>query len=412
LSNPAALLEALKKAIAFEPHKDRVGNLSWGKGTLDGKAVRLALVENRFASGSIGHAEADRLAALFKIAAREKAPTILYLDSAGAKISEGLKALGGFRAVYRAGLEAVSSGAHLAVVLGVNCFGGSSMLAHLAPRRLFSPQTKLAMSGPAILAAAAGMDALDEMFRAMADAALIASARAKASPGNYVWEPATDVGAWLRETFADATDPRARHGALAPRIAKEQSPPLEAVQRQDLQRIYDGGYEAHEGGGLLAGKGKRGEDEEAFIGLVGHKPVGAARAWRFAELGWKLAEHPPARVEVYLDCASHSPRLEDERIVLSEFIAGMSRPLAALRLKGSHVGLTILTQAGGGVYVALAAPASRVATLYGAEIQVLPGAAVAAILGGENPDAVPAFEGYKEAGVAEEELKLGLVKGA
>jgi len=76
------------------------------------------------------------------------------------------------------------------------------------------------------------------------------------------------------------------------------------------------------------------------------------------------------------------------------------------------VGLTILTQAAGGVYVALAAPASRVATLYGAEIQVLPGAAVAAILGGENPDAVPGFESYKEAGVAEEELKVGLVKGA
>ena len=43
---------------------------------------------------------------------------------------------------------------------------------------------------------------------------------------------------------------------------------------------------------------------------------------------------------------------------------------------------------------------------------MLPGAAVAAILGGENPDAVPAFDNYKEAGVAEEELKLGLVKGA
>ena len=412
MSNPAALLEAVKKAIAFEPHKERVGNLAWGKGTLDGKPVRLAMVENRFASGAIGGAEAERLAALFKIAARERSPLVLHLDSAGAKISEGLKALGAFRTVYRAGLEAVASGSHLAAVLGANCFGGSSMLAHLAPRRLFSPQTRLAMSGPAILAAAAGMDALDEMFRAMADAALVAGARAKASPGNEVWEPGMDVAAWLRETFADTGDPRARHAALAARIAKDHAAPLEPVTRKDLERIYDGDYEAREGEGLLAGKGKRGGEEEAFIGLVGHKPVGAARAWRFAELAWKLSDQAPARVEVYLDCASHAPRLEDERIVLSEFIAGMSRALAALRLKGSHVGLTILTQAGGGVYVALAAPASRVASLHGADIQVLPGAAVAAILGGENPDTVPAFENYKEAGVAEEELRVGLVKGA
>jgi hypothetical protein len=121
-------------------------------------------------------------------------------------------------------------------------------------------------------------------------------------------------------------------------------------------------------------------------------------------------DQAPARVEVYLDCASHAPRLDDERIVLSEFIAGMSRPLAALRLKGAHVGLTVLTQAGGGVYVALAAPASRVASVYEADIQVLPGAALAAILGGENIDKAPGFDAYRESGVAEEEIKLGLVK--
>jgi hypothetical protein len=46
-----------------------------------------------------------------------------------------------------------------------------------------------------------------------------------------------------------------------------------------------------------------------------------------------------------------------------------------------------------------------------ADIQVLPGAAVAAILGGENIDAAPGFDAYRDAGVAEEELKIGVVKG-
>ena len=62
-------------------------------------------------------------------------------------------------------------------------------------------------------------------------------------------------------------------------------------------------------------------------------------------------------------------------------------------------------------FVALAAPASRVTSLHGADIQVLPGAAVAAILGGENPETVPDFDAYRAAGVAEEELKIGLVPG-
>jgi len=65
-------------------------------------------------------------------------------------------------------------------------------------------------------------------------------------------------------------------------------------------------------------------------------------------------------------------------------------------------------QAGGGVYVALAAPARRVTSLYGADIQVLPGAAVAAILG-ESRESAPAFDDYRAAGVADDELKLGFV---
>jgi hypothetical protein len=60
------------------------------------------------------------------------------------------------------------------------------------------------------------------------------------------------------------------------------------------------------------------------------------------------------------------------------------------------------------VYVALAAPARRIASIHGAEIQVLPGAAVAAILG-ESRESTPAFDDYRSAGVADEELKLGLV---
>ena len=49
--------------------------------------------------------------------------------------------------------------------------------------------------------------------------------------------------------------------------------------------------------------------------------------------------------------------------------------------------------------------------MYGADIQVLPGAAVAAILG-SNRESAPTFAEYRAAGVAEREIKLGLVPGA
>lgn len=413
---PQLLADAVREALGYEPQGAPAGNVTVGRGTLDGRNVRVALIENRLASGSLGSVEAERLGALLRIVARERTPLVVCLDSAGAKVSEGLKALGAFRALFRTGLDAALAGAPIAMALGRNCYGGASMLAHLAPQRLFSPNTQLAMSGPAILASAAAASPTDEMFRAMAETALSPAARVEANSANSLWTPGMDVAAWLRLALAPradaATSLRFRHEALTARVERRPADaPWEPVRRRDLERIYDGGYEARESQGLLQGEGRRGDAPESFIGVVGKAPLGIARAWRFADAIWRHTERAPQRLEVFLDCASHAPRLEDERAVLTEFIVDMSFALAILAARGTRVGLTVLGKAGGGVYVALAAPVHRVASVYGADIQVLPGSAVAAILG-ESSDAVPSFDDYRPAGVADEEIKLGIVPGA
>jgi hypothetical protein len=405
------LATALREAVGFEAVGEAAGNLTVGRGTLEGRPLHVALAENRAASGSLGARESQRLAAVFRIVAAERSSLVLFLDSAGAKVSEGLGALGAFRTLYRAGLEAAFSGAPMTALLGRNCYGGSSMLAHLAPQRLFSPGTQLAMSGPSILAAAAGMSAIDDMFRAMAEAAMSPASRARASSANSVWDGKTPPAAWLRDALVPRGDvaaaARARHEALQLRIAGTPARAAEPVRRRDLEKMYQA-YEVREGDGILAGSGTRDGAEEAIAGIVGKSPLGAARAWRFAEAVWRHCDAPPARLEVMLDCATHAGRLDDEKVVLSEFIVDMAFALFALGARGTHVGLTILGRAGGGVYVALAAPARRVASVYGADIQVLPGSAVAAILG-ESHDSAPGFDEYRDAGVADQEIKLGIV---
>ena len=415
MSTPS-LRDALVADLAFAAAGEPAGNVTAGHGTLDGRRVHVALVENRVASGAIGTLEARRLGAVFDVAAAERAPVVLFLDSAGAKVSEGLRALGSFRALYRSGLDAALKGVPIAAALGRNCFGGSSMLAHLAARRLFSPGTQLAMSGPAVIASASGMNPLDDMFRAMAEATLSAAARARASAANSVWDPSTGPSAWLREVLAEAGDPvarlRARHEALASRFERPLAQrPFEGVRRKDLEKIYDGGYEARECEGILEGRGSRGGVEERFVGLVGKGVLNAARAWRFSEIVWGLAASAPARLEVYLDCASHAARLDEEKMVLTEYVVDMGAALASLGSGGASIGLTVAGKAGGGVYVALAAPAARVSSVYGADIQVLPGSAVAAILG-QASESTPAFADYRAAGVAEQEIKLGIVPGS
>jgi malonate decarboxylase beta subunit len=409
----SSLLEALRTTLGFEAHGSAAANVTVGKGSLDGRPVRVALIENRIASGSIGRAEVAKLGPLLAIVARERSPLVLYLDSAGARVSEGLEALGAFRQLFRETLAARSAGAPLAVALGRNCFGGASMLAHVGARRLFSPETQLAMSGPAILAQAAGTSALDEVFRAIADATIGSAARARASDTNTVWSPDTDVAAWLRTALVADAQPWATllacHESLRLRLEKGLTTLApESIRRKDLERLFGEGYQVSECDGLITGEAMRGGAAVPVLGLVGKSPVGAERAWRFAEAAWQHASRPPQRLEVLLDCETHAAKLDDEKRVLSEFIVDMGAALAAVAARGCHVELTILNRAGGGVYVALSAPASRVAVVHGANIQVLPGAAVASILGSSRDEVGDAAE-YRRAGVADDEHKLGLL---
>lgn len=408
-----SVLDALKAAIGYEAIGEPAGNVAVGRGTLARRPLHVALVENRTASGSIGSVEAKRLGALFQVVARERSPLVLFLDSAGAKVSEGLAALGAFRRLYGAGLAAAASGAPMAAILGRNCFGGASMLAHLAPRRLFSPATQLAMSGPSVIAASAGMNVFDEMFRAMAEASISAASRAKTNAANSLWEPAMALDAWLAEMLGASRDSDRewveRHAVLGARFGKERgAPPWEAVRRRDLERLYAEGCELREAAGLIEGQGRTPAGEERVLGIVGKAPLGAERAWRFADAAWRLVRTPPPRVRVLLDCATHAARLDDERIVLTEYIVGMGAPLHLLGARGTRVELTVLGEAGGGVYVALAAPADHVSAVHGARIRVLPGSALTAILGEAPEEGANAAE-YLAAGVADEELKLGLV---
>jgi hypothetical protein len=178
------------------------------------------------------------------------------------------------------------------------------------------------------------------------------------------------------------------------------------MDRKLLDGLFPGGWDIDEADGVLAGEAGIESSREAVLGLVRRAPAGAAAAWRLADAAWRLGRNAPPRVRVLLDCATHAGRLEDERIVLSEFIVDMASALAALA-RQSHLELTVTGEAGGGIYVALAAPARVVSAVHGAAIRVLPHAAIAAILG-QDRDAAPNAATYAAAGVAERELRLGI----
>jgi acetyl-CoA carboxylase carboxyltransferase component len=408
--SPQALLAAVKEETHFEPHGDPTGNLTLGRGTIDGKPLRVALVESRIASGSLGVAECAILAKFFRVVALEKSPLILFLDSAGARVSEGLPALGAFRTMFGAALATAASGVPMVSILGNNCFGGASMLAHLARVRIFSPNTVLAMSGPSILAQAAGTTALDESFRAIANAAIGAKARARTVQRNRICDDTVALGELLRGALDEAATEEAvetRHRMLKERLGKVHEVfQGTSLQRRDLDKLFPEGYRLHEQHGVVTGDARYDGVDHDVLGFIGGKPLGAVHAWQLADLAWQLARSSSRPVILLLDCDGHSTQLDDEELVLSDYLADLSLAFAASRERGLTT--VVLRKAGGGVYVAFASPANKVELVHGGEIQVLPGSAIASILG-QNVAIKPEFNDYLKAGVAEEELRLGLV---
>lgn len=394
----------LKSHTGFQPIGDPVGNLTLGRGQLQGKPVHVAIVEARIASGSLGAKESDKLASLFKVVAAQKSPLLMYLDSAGARVSEGLPALGAFRHMYRAALAMAASGAPVAAVCGANCFGGASMLASLAGTRYFSNNTRLAMSGPAILAQSAGVSVLDEMFQAMSQAAIGKDSRVKLGAGNAAMDKS------LAPQAADSA--AARHAELGARLSGlsggKAGNGVEKIERKDLAKLYPEGYEVQERGGVVSGVARHQGSEVALLGVINGKLMGAAAAWAMADAAWKHAANPPAGLHVLVDCESHSTSMDDERVMLSAYLANLAAALQALGRGGTLIETTVLGKLGGGVYVALAAPSEAVNLVYGTHIQLLPGQAIASILGDAAPDKFE-FADYRKSRVADQEFKLGLV---
>ena len=373
MSNP------FQQAVAFSPSNngESIGNLTLGRGRIDGQNVHVAMIENKLASGALGVAECDKLASLFTVAAATAAPVVMFIDSAGVRVSEGLPALGAFRRMYAAALKADAAGSRMACVLGAHCFGGASMLAALCGARYFANHTRLAMSGPSILAATAGLSALDAAFHAVALPASVALS--------------------------------ARHQMLGARLAAAKLTPTgqtESVQRKDLTALYPGGYAINQTNGMVQGTA----GDIAIVGSIDRQPLTAARAHALAACFWNMGDpaHTPVKtLHVLVDCEAHSSSLEDEKVMLSMYLADLAHALQALQRRGTRVETIVLGKLGGGTYVALAAASSAVHVIHGKEIQLLPGRAIAAILG-DSTAAKPEFSDYVRAGVAERELKIGL----
>lgn len=359
--------EALLDPGALEAQSS-AGSLWLARGRLALRPVLLAVTDRTRAGGALGAAESGALRNLLSQACRDGQAVVLLLESAGAKLDEGLSALGAFRRLFAAALEARLAGVPMAAVITGDCFGGASLLACACAQRFALAGARFGLSGPGIIQALGGVTELDASDRDAVQRLLGVSAR---------------HGARLFERICDDNGPALRT-ALSGLLAARPTIDLHAEHRRLRERLTKAGVAVHAPG-------------DAWRAFGSGRAVGALECWLAADA---VLDRPAEDLAITLDSPGQATTRLDEAVGLSQYVAHLALCLASFRAGGGRLRLRLGGEAAGAIYVALAAPADRVSASRSTLVRTLPPRAVAEVL--RTPAAEESIEAALTAGVVDE----------
>jgi malonate decarboxylase beta subunit len=141
-----------------------------GSASLAGHAVFVAAQEGEFMGGGVGEVHGAKLVGLFRRALRDRPEAVVVLaESGGVRLHEANAGLIAVSEVMRALLDVRAAGiAVIFLIGGANgCFGGMGIVARCADRLVISDIGRLAMSGPEVIEASAGVEEFDSRDRAL-----------------------------------------------------------------------------------------------------------------------------------------------------------------------------------------------------------------------------------------------------
>ena len=378
-------------AALFDPGSETSlpanSGLRLAEARVDGRPVLAAATDPALDKGVLGVAECADLRRIIGLARDGGKPLVLLIDSAGARLDDGLPIQGALRALMADLLDAGLAGLPMIALLGRNVFGGASMLAFAAARRCYAPDTVLAMSGPRVLESAGGGPV------ATVRAAISGSSRCRHGGAEHLLDDALPAyAAALRDWVAglpagplpdarDALDDERR--LLRERLGDDAPPPTVQL-------------------GIDSGSGAGDGSRDGTLTCTGRAYVGAADALELAALVDGAEAGSP--LELAIDCAGHSLNMGDETLILSQYLVHLARTLRRRVYRGQALRLRIADEISGGIYIAAAGAASSVAIDPGGSVRTLPQTSLASIL--TRPDAAISNAGadlahYVELGVAD-----------
>ncbi len=132
-----------------------------GSGTVDGRPVFCYAQDPGYAGGSLGEAHADTIARVLELAERGRAPVIGFVSSGGARMQEGIGALGGYGRIFKRTVALSGRVPQISVVTGLSAGGGAYSPA-LTDWIVMTEESSMFLTGPGVVRDALGEEVTAE----------------------------------------------------------------------------------------------------------------------------------------------------------------------------------------------------------------------------------------------------------
>jgi acetyl-CoA carboxylase carboxyltransferase component len=198
---------------------------------VDGRQVYCYAQDASFAGGSLGEAHAQSIVEVLRLAGRARVPVLGFVESAGARMQEGLAALSGYGAIFREHVRLSGVVPQISVVCGPAA-GGSAYGPALNDFVIMTGRASMFLTGPAVVS---------EVTGEVLDMASLGGPRVHERNGVCHFTAPTEVDGALMAR--DLLDYLPQHSGVAPQLWPSVAPPAEAPPDRAVpaqaRKVYD-----------------------------------------------------------------------------------------------------------------------------------------------------------------------------
>jgi acetyl-CoA carboxylase carboxyltransferase component len=126
-------------------------------GRVDGRPIACFAQDPSFLGGSLGEAHADTIVRVLGVAERARIPVVGFIESAGARLQEGVAALCGYGRIFHAHTQLSGVVPQISVICGASAGGGSYAPA-LTDFVVMTKRASMFLTGPGIVKEVMGED--------------------------------------------------------------------------------------------------------------------------------------------------------------------------------------------------------------------------------------------------------------